>query len=321
MKINLRLLLLTFTIVVLVTVSSSLVYYSLTNRIITTEENQNILNATSDFIFNFQIVVEDLEDNYKKIIARKPDVGSIDLSDSYVDFLFTLKDDKYIDFGNYSSNDKLNIRSKNLSLAQFLNDNPSIILKYDVRSDNTYYYGKVITEELLNNIAEKIRASIVLMVGETPAELNNSEENQTYLPAVLEGVENLKFKNQYDIYSDNYGSYDFYSTYYTPTNLLTKDHKIGFMIFITPMDVVEFRYNSGVIAVILILVGIALSLIFVFVFTSKLRDQISKLNYAAEVTGKGNLNYRVPVKTNDELGRLGSAFNTMLDELQDQKEA
>ena len=42
MKINARLLLLTFTIVVIVTVSSSIVYFSLTNKIITTQENQRI---------------------------------------------------------------------------------------------------------------------------------------------------------------------------------------------------------------------------------------------------------------------------------------
>ncbi len=321
MKINIRLILLTFTIVVLVTVSSSLVYYSLTNQIITAEQNQNILNATSDFIFNFEIAVDDLEENYKRIINRNSELASDELNEQFIDFVFTLEDERLINFDNFAATNKLNIRSKNLSLTQFLSDNPNLILKYDIREDGTYYYGKVLTEDLLNQISEHIRANIALVVNQTPSEVNDSEINQKYLSSVIDGVKYLRFKNQYDIYKDNYGDYDFYSTYYSPSDIVARDYKLGFLIFTTPRDVVEFRYNSGVIALIITLVGIALALIFVFIFTSKLRDQISKLSYAAEVTGKGNLNYRVPLESKDELGKLGEAFNNMLDDLKNQKEA
>ncbi|MDZ7766205.1 MAG: hypothetical protein U5K00_17585 [Melioribacteraceae bacterium] len=175
MKINVRLLLITFTIVVLVTASSSLVYYSLTNRIITSEQKQNILNATSDFIFNFQLVMEELDDNYKKLLSENDEVASISLNSEYTDFIFTLRDDQYIDFDNFSAKNNLNIRSKYLTLIQFLNDNPNLILKYDVRDDNTYYYGKVISEEVLNEISEKIRANIAFIINEVPAVVTSSK--------------------------------------------------------------------------------------------------------------------------------------------------
>ncbi|HET54110.1 MAG TPA: hypothetical protein ENN33_02715, partial [Ignavibacteria bacterium] len=135
MKINARLLLLTFTIVVLVTVSSSIVYYSLTNKLIAAQQNQNILNSTNDFIFNFQLAVEEIEDNYKQIIQSNKKLSLVNLQNEYIDFVFTLINDSQINFDNYAASSNLNIRSRHLSLIQFMQDNPNIIFKYDVRDD------------------------------------------------------------------------------------------------------------------------------------------------------------------------------------------
>ncbi|MDZ7766206.1 MAG: response regulator [Melioribacteraceae bacterium] len=151
--------------------------------------------------------------------------------------------------------------------------------------------------------------------------LHPQNQNQVYFQNIINAVKDLRFKNQYDIFSDTFEDYDFYSTYYVPSNQLTKDYKIGFMIFSTPKEVVEFRYTSGMIALIITLAGAALSIIFIMIFTSKMRTQISNLNYVAEMTGKGNLSHRVPIITHDELGQLGSVFNKMLDELKVQKES
>ncbi len=320
MKINVKLLLITFTIVFVVTVSSSLIFFSLTNKIITSQQDQSILNSTSDFVFNFQVLNESLEESYKKIRLSNKSLNNIDLENSSVDFLFTLKDDKYIDFTNFHSKNLLNIRSKNLSLAQFLKDNPNIVLKYDVQNDNTYYYGKVITEKILNEIAEKIRANVALLVDQVPAGISNVKDNQVYYPAILEAFKNLRFKNKYDIYSGYFDDYDFYATLYNPEDLLTQDYKIGFMIFNTPHYAADLRYNSGMIALIIIVAGIALSLIFIMIFTTRFRRKISNLNYAANLTGKGEMNFRVPIEGNDELDHLGAAFNSMLDQLKTQKQ-
>lgn len=321
MKINARLLLLTFTIVVLITVSSSIVYFSLTNKIITSQQNQSILNSTNDFVFNFQSVVENIEDDYKNVMRSNSKINNSLASSSKLDFLFTLVNNSQIDFTNFFGSEYLSITAKDLTLIQFLEDNPNVILKYDIRDGQTYYYGKIITESMLNEIAEKIRANISLIINYKPFEISESATNQIYLPSVIDAIEYLRFKNQFDIYADSYDTYDFFATYYSPTNLLTKDTKIGFVIFNPPKDVMEFRSNTGMIALIIIISGSALALILVLLFTTKLRQQISNLSYASEVIGRGNLDHRVPVNSKDELGKLGTAFNTMLDELKSQKEA
>ncbi|MGE5499540.1 MAG: response regulator, partial [Syntrophothermus sp.] len=68
--------------------------------------------------------------------------------------------------------------------------------------------------------------------------------------------------------------------------------------------------------VIIGLTGITLSLILSLVFTEKIRKQITHLSHAADITRSGNLKNRVTMLTKDELGSLGTAFNSMLDDLE-----
>ncbi len=63
-----------------------------------------------------------------------------------------------------------------------------------------------------------------------------------------------------------------------------------------------------------------LTFIFVLIFTDKFRKQISLLSEATEITARGNLDNRVTVITSDEIGKLGNAFNKMLDVIQSKEE-
>ena len=55
--------------------------------------------------------------------------------------------------------------------------------------------------------------------------------------------------------------------------------------------------------------------------THKLRSRISDLNHATAQTSIGNFDTRINVNSNDEIGNLGKAFNTMLDELKKNQRA
>ena len=319
MKINARLLLLTFTIVVLISVSSAIAYFSLTNKLITNQNNQSVLNSTNDFIFSFQELNEAIVLDFRQLLNDYSILEEAELDRYNLDFVFTLKNETDIDFSNFKATDKLNIKNSFLSVSQFLKDNPNVILKYKTINDEVYYFGKVITTDLLNTISEKIRAEIILVIDDVPSEFSTEDVQQTFLPVIFNAINGLKSRNQFDIYTDTYDNSDIYVSLYTPANVFASDSKISFLIFQSSAQAVEFRYTTGVIAVILIFSGIGLSLILVLLFTSKLRQQISDLSYAVKVTSKGNLNYRVKVTSKDELGNFGHAFNRMLDELQKQK--
>jgi signal transduction histidine kinase/CheY-like chemotaxis protein len=81
------------------------------------------------------------------------------------------------------------------------------------------------------------------------------------------------------------------------------------------MEAQKFRTTMNIIIVVLITSGILLSLVLVLLLTTRLRKQISNLSESVEIIGSGDLDHRAEIITNDEIGKLGIAFNQMLDEL------
>ncbi|MEJ2038088.1 MAG: adenylate/guanylate cyclase domain-containing protein [Desulfosarcinaceae bacterium] len=71
------------------------------------------------------------------------------------------------------------------------------------------------------------------------------------------------------------------------------------------------RFSIIVVTLGIIVVGLGISVIYGFRFSRP----ISNLVKATEQIAKGNYQYRVPLRRNDELGNLGAAFNRMGQEL------
>jgi adenylate cyclase len=71
------------------------------------------------------------------------------------------------------------------------------------------------------------------------------------------------------------------------------------------------RISIIFVTLIVIVVGLLVSVVYGFRFSRP----ISRLVEATEEIAKGNYQYRVPLKRNDELGNLGAAFNRMGQEL------
>jgi two-component system, chemotaxis family, sensor kinase CheA len=75
--------------------------------------------------------------------------------------------------------------------------------------------------------------------------------------------------------------------------------------------------NNALINILLLIgsTGVVLSLILTMIFTYKMRKNIKNLSKATEVISDGDLTQKIEVRSKDELGQLGTAFNTMLDVL------
>lgn len=316
MKINVRLLLITFSIVVLVSVSSTLIFYSLTYKILKDQHTNTILNSSNDFIFELQYSIAAIEDDFRRTIPDAYDVFSVDLDTTRIDFLFALKNDSLIIPNQFKVRKSIVLNTGSKKIRNFVTDNPNIILKYHQFSNKqTIYYGKVITSEFLNDMSEKIRSDIALIVDEAPVEISHPEKNEKYLLSIINSVKELKFKNQFDLYYDELQNVDFIASYYNPKPYLTTDVKYAFLIYSVSAEAVEFQDTMKMVLGLIIISGIALSLIFVLLLTTRLRKQISYLSEAAQIASKGELDYRVKIVTKDEIGILGRAFNRMLDEL------
>src|SRR5581483_4509686 len=66
--------------------------------------------------------------------------------------------------------------------------------------------------------------------------------------------------------------------------------------------------------------GIIVALILTYVLSRRILEPVRTLDRAAEEVARRNYDYRVPVETNDELGRLAITFNQMCDSIQHARE-
>ena len=313
MKINARILLIILTVVAFVSFASTIIYNSLANSFLQSQHSKTLLNSTNLFIFSFQLQIEKVDDDFQKMISENEELDSLDFSQKDIDFIFTLIDNNRINFNNFQAKDYVDKSGKTLN--QFLAYNKNVVLKFKNVNDETYYYGFIITTELLTEISEKIQAEISLLVDNTLMEVSNNKANRPYQIYIERAYSSLKYKNNFDLSGVELQNTDFLASVYTPGNILTPSGRISFVIFSVSKEAAEFRDTMRFIAILIIAVSIALSVIIVLIFTTKLRKQISLLSQTAEITSKGNLHHRTNIILKDEIGKFGEAFNNMLDKL------
>ena len=123
------------------------------------------------------------------------------------------------------------------------------------------------------------------------------------------------------VYTEGTESNDIIATIYNPTTDIGDEKNISFLIFTSIGEAAELRATLKDLFIVIGLVGVALSLILTYLFTDKIRKQGTELSKATQGTYNGNFNSRIKVKSKDELGKLGEAFNKMLDELEKKERA
>jgi signal transduction histidine kinase len=79
-----------------------------------------------------------------------------------------------------------------------------------------------------------------------------------------------------------------------------------------------FRYESNLMKYRFVLAGLAsilISGVCIFLISKKMTDPLREMNRKALEIAKGRFDQRVSVRSNDEIGQLGNAFNYMAEEL------
>ena len=322
MKLNVRFLLTTFVIVLIISISSTFVFYALANRVLMQQQSKSLINATSNFAFALQTELQKTDEDFRSLVPLTNKFTLINLDSTSIDFLFTLVNDSLINSKELKvkSSSYLNIRSS--SFQRFFTNNQALVLRYmQLQDGRTFYYGRILTSKLLDKIGEKINAEIALVVNDSPVEVSKPEQNQIRLLSVVNATRALKYKNNFDLYSEELDDADFVSSIYSPRFIFFPQLRVNFIVFQAFKEGVEFRNSLQIVMFLIVLAGSAVTFIIVIVSTTKLRRQIGMLSLGAIETGKGNLEHRVPVITKDEIGHFSETFNKMLDELVRNKNA
>ncbi len=161
-------------------------------------------------------------------------------------------------------------------------------------------------------------AGTVMALGSAPEKRG---ENRI---AIEDDLGNKLVKNMVDVAKNNGEGY---VTYYYPKlgsdiplpklsfvkSFNSWDCFIGSGLYIDDVEaqISDFKQNIFIIVII----GLVIALMIGFVFARRLADPIKRLNEAAKKVAMGDTNIAVEVAGTDEVGQLGSSFNSMVTEI------
>jgi len=321
MKISLRILFINFLIVVLILGSSFLVFYNVVYDVLTSSQTKSLRQSANNFIYVYRTIQSESEEDfasvYNRNIEKYLNESSIQLKN--IDFILELDENGLV--LRHLTKNQIVLPEKEFTLKDFQSINPYLMnINFSTPDGRKYVYGRVINNDLLNDISQRINSDIALIWNGYPTDFSNQNDNQKYLYVLSQAVTDLKNKNNNELYIQGTESEDILATIYKPANESETSNNY-FLIFRTFAEAGELRGTLKSFLLIIGIVGIALSLIFTMVFTAKLRKQMTELSKATELTYAGKFDYKIDVNSTDEIGKLGIAFNKMLDELKKKETA
>ena len=327
MKISYRILFINFAIVFLIIGSSVFTFYSIMYNVLSSQQSKYLSNSESNFIYVYQEILQNTEDDFLFLIKNNQNLSTktLKIPDEYpgknIDFIFS-HDKLSKTFIKIYSKENIYFPQDKFSLEEFLEKNPLAIVKnYKTKGNDEYYYGRIINENLLNEIAQKCGAEISVVYKGSPLEISNSSQNQKYTYVLSQSLKNLTSQANSKIYSQNAESTDILASLYIPAAGFEKNTPLKFLIFSTLNEAADLKNNLKYIFIVIGVCGVILSLILTFLFTDKLRKQITQLSKATEFTKEGIFNKKIEIKSKDELGKLANAFNNMLEALSKSQKA
>ena len=324
MKISLRILLINFLIVVVIITSAAVVFYSLMYNVISQKQSEQLLYSVNNFTFRFNEEIQSTDEAFGEFLKKNSSSFLPDDLDGEKKLDFILKTSGKQSFEVIDKTGKKDLLSllNNNDLKSFFNQNPHLLIReFQAQNGSYYYYGRAINAEFLTQLAKKINSEIAFVINNSTIEISNAPANLNHTFALNEAYLNLSTKSNFEIYHSEKDKSDLLVTIYRANILYNPNKKVEFLIFSSLSAATSLSDNIKEVLMIIGLSGIVLSLILTLLFTSKLRRQITELSEATEKTKRGDFKNKIKIKSTDEIGKLGEAFNLMLDELEKNQRA
>ncbi|HMU42046.1 MAG TPA: response regulator [Ignavibacteriaceae bacterium] len=324
MKISLRILLINFLIVVVIITSAAVAFYSLMYNVISQKQSEQLLYSVNNFTFRFNEEIQSTDEAFGEFLKKNSSSFLPDDLDGEKKLDFILKTSGKQSFEVIDKTGKKDLLSllNNNDLKSFFNQNPHLLIReFQAQNGSYYYYGRAINAEFLTQLAKKINSEIAFVINNSTIEISNAPANLNHTFALNEAYLNLSTKSNFEIYHSEKDKSDLLVTIYRANILYNPNKKVEFLIFSSLSAATSLSDNIKEVLMIIGLSGIVLSLILTLLFTSKLRRQITELSEATEKTKRGDFKNKIKIKSTDEIGKLGEAFNLMLDELEKNQRA
>jgi len=325
MKINYRIILINVVIVAVILGASGSAFYTIMYNVLTSQQSKHLLTSTNDFAFLFHDVAKQSDDALSLFLNKYEQKSFSNEAISVyknLDFVFRLNADSSFTKDASASSGEIVLPKRDVSVSTFLLTNPLTVSNiFTTAKGVNYFYGKSISKNFINELSGKIRAEVAIYYDNNIAEYSNESVNQKYFFNITEAYNNLYYKNNYDIFTQETEASYFLASVYKINEPFLAKKDIGVIIFTTVNEMQNLKTNLKNILLILGIAGLSLSVILTLLLTTGIRRQIHLLTEATEITKTGNFSTRMQVETKDELGALALAFNRMLDELEKKEKA
>jgi signal transduction histidine kinase/CheY-like chemotaxis protein len=302
---------------------TAIAFYSIMYKTLTSQKSKGLITSANNFAYAYQKTLLNYEDEFIGLTSENIDniFSYRNLRTRNLDFVLEAQPDGKKRIIKKSFTSDVNIPKKSFTLDRFLEYNPYAIISEVRDSERIIYYGLILDEELLNEFAGKISADVAIIWNDIPAYISNSAVNKNYLYILSQAGKFLSREKNFEIYTQGIESNDILATRYKPVTDQPHNKNISFLMFTQMGEAAELRSTLRDLFLTIGITGIALSLILAFLFTGKLRKQIIDLSDATEKTKLGDFKNKITIRSKDEIGKLGLAFNLMLDELDKNQKA
>ena len=324
MRINHRIILVNLLIVAIVLGSAAIAFYSIMYNTLTSQQSKNIINSSRNFIFTYRSFIDGIDEEFWTLNNRNPELlfERPTLYGNLNDFFLEAEVSDSGKIHRYSIKSWIQIPKQNFTIDEFVQLNPYAVINSRQTSNNRIcYYGKIISNDVLDDFAKRIGSDVALIWDNFTAEVSNSNLNYQHIFLLSKAYNYLSKKNDLDVFVGDSETSDIIATSYKIEKLSKYGNNLSFLFFKSHSEATDLRQTLRDILILIGVVGIILALILTYVLTHRLRLRIADLNYATAQTSAGNFDMRIDVKSNDEIGNLGRAFNIMLDELKKNQRA
>ncbi len=324
MKLNYRIILINFTILALILTGAGIAFYSIMNNVLTTQESKRLRDSANDLAFMFESTNKSCEESFKQIL---PDVLK---GDTVLQFDQELKDLDFIlrveDGVNHHGNTLLlkgrSIRTpkKDFTVKDFFVLNQNLIVKSSkTKSGVEYLYGFSLEKDIFQTLSSRMRIDFAFYFDFDRIMITNQGLHEPYLSMIDGAYRQLYTKNNYDLSSADSDNLFVLATIYHIKEATSNSKSASILIFSTVREAGGLVNTLKLLLAVIAGASILLSVILNFIFTGNIRRQINSLTNATAIAKTGDFHNRINITTNDEIGQLAAAFNTMLNELEAQE--
>ncbi len=324
MKLNFRIILINFAIVIIILSGAALAFYSIMFNIITAQQKRHLQNSANNLLLalddaftrqdnSFNAFLQVLNKNGKK--NEKP------VLPHGLDFAAKVENDSTFDASQFFISENIYQDKPDFSVSGFIRNNPFVIIREYVTAGNEkYFYGVAVNKDYINNLSVRIGSELSVYLPDKQVEMSNENINQKYLYIINSAHDQLIKRSNFEIYTYQSGANFLISTIYRVGHSVVNAGDLTLIIYSVLNEAEGLRQSVGNALIILGVVGVLLSFILTYIFTVNIRRQLNELNAATGIVKAGNFKERLQLESKDEIGELADAFNKMLDALDRQEQ-